>query len=97
MNFNEFSVFAAVPESVLMKNILFLRYGKNRGAGSPATNSRGQTPLKKTGGENMSKAVDRKIQDAQNLEPVANKYRGDLAAAGISPAPAGKEKRNVKW
>jgi len=45
----------------------------------------------------MSKAVDRKIQDAQNLEPVANKYRGDLAAAGISPAPAGKEKRNVKW
>jgi len=33
----------------------------------------------------MSKAVDRKIQDAQNLEPVASKYQGDLATAGISP------------
>jgi len=47
----------------------------------------------------MSKAVDRKIQDAQNLEPVANKYQGDLAAAGTSPALAKKvrEMVNVKW
>ena len=32
----------------------------------------------------MSKVVDRKIQDAQNLEPVANKYQSQIATAGIS-------------